>query len=72
MRIVCWQTILIKYHALFVIFKKAAKFEMSSAALIIGGALWDIDLHPCIPAAVGFFFIQVKKLDSCIKKDGRF
>ena len=62
MRIVCWQTILIKYHALFVIFKKAANFEMSSSALIIGGALWDIDLHPCIiPAAVGFFFIQVKK-----------
>ena len=26
MRIVCWQTILMKYHALFVIFEKAAKF----------------------------------------------
>ena len=26
MRIVCQQTILIKYHALFVIFEKAAKF----------------------------------------------
>ena len=27
MRIVCQQTILIKYHALLVIFEKAAKFE---------------------------------------------
>ena len=27
MRIVCQQTILMKYHALFVIFEKAAKFE---------------------------------------------
>ena len=26
MRIVCQQTILMKYHALFVIFEKAAKF----------------------------------------------
>ena len=32
MRIVCEQTILMKYHALFVIFEKVAKFEMSSAA----------------------------------------
>ena len=32
MRIVCQQTILMKYHALFVIFDKAAKFELSSAA----------------------------------------
>ena len=33
MRIVCQQTILMKYHALFVIFeKKAAKFKFSSAA----------------------------------------
>ena len=28
MRIVCWQKILMKYHALFVIFEKAAKFEI--------------------------------------------
>ena len=28
MRIVCQQTILTKYHALFVIFEKAAKFEI--------------------------------------------
>ena len=28
MRIVCQQTILVKYHALFVIFEKAAKFEI--------------------------------------------
>ena len=28
MRIVCQQTIIMKYHALFVIFKKAAKFEI--------------------------------------------
>ena len=28
MRIVCQQTILMKYHALLVIFEKAAKFEI--------------------------------------------
>ena len=28
MKIVCQQTILMKYHALFVIFEKAAKFEI--------------------------------------------
>ena len=28
MRIVCQQTILMKYHALFVIFEKGAKFEI--------------------------------------------
>ena len=28
MRIVCQQTILMKYHALFVIFKNPAKFEI--------------------------------------------
>ena len=28
MRIVCQQTILMKYHALFVIFEKAAKFQI--------------------------------------------
>ena len=32
MRIVCQQTILMKYHALCVIFEKAAKFEIVSAA----------------------------------------
>ena len=32
MRIVCQQTILMKYHALFVIFEKAAKFEIMTAA----------------------------------------
>ena len=35
MRIVCQQTILMKYHALFVTFEKAAKFEV-----VVGGALW--------------------------------
>ena len=35
MRIVCQQTILMKYYALFVIFEKAAKFEMSSAAIYV-------------------------------------
>ena len=28
MKIVCQQTILMKYHTLFVIFEKAAKFEI--------------------------------------------
>ena len=32
MRIVCQQTILMKYHALFDNFEKAAKFELSSAS----------------------------------------
>ena len=30
MKIVCWQTILMKYHALFVIFEKAEKFEIDA------------------------------------------
>ena len=34
MRIVCQQTILMKYHALFVIFEKARKFEV-----VVCGAL---------------------------------
>ena len=38
MRIVCQQTILMKYHALFGIFEKAAKFAIVSVQ-IIGGAL---------------------------------
>ena len=40
MRIVCQQTILMKYHALFVIFEKWQNLQLSSAAKIIGGALW--------------------------------
>ena len=32
MRIVCQQTILMKYHDLFVIFEKAARFEIVAAA----------------------------------------
>ena len=28
------------YHSLFVIFKKAAKFEIVACCKIIGGALW--------------------------------
>ena len=35
MRMICQQTILMKYHALLVIFEKAAKLLQ-----IIGGALW--------------------------------
>ena len=38
MRIVCQQTILMKYHALYVIFEKAAKFA-SRLLQIIDGAL---------------------------------
>ena len=34
MRIVCQQTILMEYHPLFVIFEKAAKFE-----IVVGGKL---------------------------------
>ena len=38
MRIVCQQTILMKYHALMVIFKMWQNLKLSSAE-IIGGAL---------------------------------
>ena len=41
MRIVCQQTILMKYHVLFVIFEKAAKFEIVVCCKR-GGALWVI------------------------------
>ena len=40
MRIVCWQTILMKYHALFVIFEKSSKIWNGCLLQIIGGALW--------------------------------
>ena len=52
MRIVCWQTILMKYHTLF-FFKKYRKMSqnLSSAAVVIGTlrvkyscAAWNIDL----------------------------
>ena len=39
MRIVCQQTILMKYHTLFVIFEKGVKFENCCLLQIIGGAL---------------------------------
>ena len=38
MKIVCQQTILMKYHALFVILEKAAKFEIVVCCKL-GGAL---------------------------------
>ena len=44
MRIVCQQKILMKYHALFVIFEKQQNFKLSSAANK-GGALWVKCLH---------------------------
>ena len=40
MRIVCQQTILMKYHALFVIFEKSSKILNCRLLQIIGGALW--------------------------------
>ena len=41
MRIVCQQMILMKYHALFVIFVKVAKFEIVGCCkLHVGGTLW--------------------------------
>ena len=40
MRIVCQQTILMKYHALFVIKKKKKKLWKCRLLQIIGGALW--------------------------------
>ena len=41
MRLVCWQAILMKHHAFFVIFEKAAKFELVVCCkLYVGGALW--------------------------------
>ena len=38
-RIICQQTILVKNHALFVIFEKAAEIWNCSLLQIIGGAL---------------------------------
>ena len=38
MRIVCQQTILMKYHDFFVIFEKVAKFE-----IVVGGAYLFVD-----------------------------
>ena len=43
MRIVCQQTILVKYHSLLVIFEKAAKFDIVLLQ-IIGGTLRVNDL----------------------------
>ena len=40
MRIVCQQTILMKYHALFVIFEKSGKILNCRLLQIIGGFLW--------------------------------
>ena len=39
MRIVCQQTILMKYHALFVIFEKSEKIWNCRLLQIVGGAL---------------------------------
>ena len=39
MRILCQQTILLKYHALFVILKKSGKIWNCRLLQIIGGAL---------------------------------
>ena len=39
MKIVCWQTILMKYHALFVIFEKSGKILNCHLLQIRGGAL---------------------------------
>ena len=40
MRIVCQQMILIKYHALFVIFEKKQQIWNCRLLQILGGALW--------------------------------
>ena len=45
MRIVCQQTILLKYHGLFVIFDKAAKFEIVVCCKI-EMALYDLRAVP--------------------------
>ena len=64
MGIVCQQTILIKYHALFVIFEKAAKFEINCCLLqIIGGALWVntvplLSLEPAPHQPLKVYFCQ--------------
>ena len=42
MRIVCQQTILMKYHALFVIFGKNAKFEIVVCCKLLV-ALYDLN-----------------------------
>ena len=57
---VCWQTIPMKYHTLFVIFEKSAKFTLGRLVQIIG-TLWvkigestaNIISSPPPPTSVG-------------------
>ena len=44
MRIVCQQTIVMKYHALFVIFEKATKFEIVVCSKLLV-ALYGLKCH---------------------------
>ena len=52
MRIVCQQSILMKYHALFVIFEKSANWNCRPLQ-IIGGALW-VKVYSWQPGKNGF------------------
>ena len=55
MRIVCRQTILMKYYTLFVILEKAVKFDIFHLLQILGGALrvntYSVDL-PSLPSVL--------------------
>ena len=68
MRIVCWQTILMKYHALCFIFEKSSKIWNCRLLQIVGGALimntiprWDIEgwLYKCKFVS---FDIQIREI----------
>ena len=59
MRIICQQMILMKYHALFVIFEKAAKLKNYHLLQIIGGILW------VKPEFVATDTVNVLKLWAC-------
>ena len=50
MKIVCQQTILVKYHALYVIFEKVEIFWNCRLLQIKGGALWvNLEIVMCNP-----------------------
>ena len=59
MRMVCQRRILMKYHALFVIFEKAAKFEIVVCCKLYV-ALYTISTSWAFPWMCTIFIMQVR------------
>ena len=59
MRIVCQQTILLKYHTLFVIFERSANLILSSVANY--GALWvkGLNLYASVVFLINLALIDI-------------